>query len=854
MALDTLKLDGEWRVHSSREVGEDGNAISRIDYDDSSWYRAKVPATIVDVLVQNRVYSDIYFSDNLKRLPGMTYEVGTNFSKQEMKPESPFACGWWYRAKFVLPAFFKNRRTRLIVKGINYRADLWINGSKVLSREEMAGTFRRFSIDITDYVRSGTSNVMAFEVFPPTTRDLAITWADWNPSPPDKDAGIWQDVLIEGTLDVSMEHPVVHTGFEGERPEYAEIKIRVDISNAADSSTRGQIAGTISGDRVVATFVKDVEVKGKSTMIFQIGDGEGEEIGITEPKLWWPYQMGDPYLYRLDLRFICEDGRISDNLTVSFGVSRVESRLNSDGSLLLHINGRPFLVRGGGWTPDLMLRRDQERRKIEFEYVRDLGLNTIRLEGKLDDDEFFDLADRYGVAVIAGWCCADAWEKWDIWGKENYSVSRESLRDQIFRFINHPSVILWMNGSDFHPPEDIERMYLEVEKDIGWKRPVLSSATAKPSELTGPTRVKMPGPYDYVPPNYWYVATDIGGASGFNTETGPGAAIPPVDDLTTFIPEDKLWPINDVWNFHSGLQEFKRLDRFIDAMNKRYGPAGDLADFVWKAELMAYEGERAMFEAYTRNRYSSTGVIHWMLNNAWPGLIWHLYTYSLLQPAGYFGAKKALEPVHVLYSYDDSSVVASNLTFGVLKDVSVEATVYGPDLEILHTDIKTLTLPADSVVRAFTLPKMDAGLYFVKASLCDASGRIISDNFYWLSSQEDVLDKSKTTFFYTPLTRWANFAGLGELGKPELQVRKRVASVGGRRMLCAAVSNVGRNISLLTRLRLIDRDTAGNVIPAFFSDNYFTLLPGESREIVIEIPRVKADGVDIDLTAFNLRK
>jgi exo-1,4-beta-D-glucosaminidase len=856
MVKKYIALDEGWKVQCSKNINANGETISLRGFDDFSWYRAKIPATVVDVLVQNHVYEDIYYDQNLGKLPGMTYAPGTIFSKQEMDPNSPFASSWWYRLDFKLPHYFIGKNFRLIVKGINYRANLWINGKIVLDNKEMVGAFRRFNIDITDYVYPAECNVIAFEIFPPKKKDLAITFADWNPMPPDKNTGIWQEVLIDSSLGVWIENPIVNSTLETVDSGYATLKVNLDLSNTSHNDIRGQVVGTVRDreDKIVLYFSKEVEMTANSKQHLSIGDKEGQKMRIINPKLWWPYQMGDPYLYTLDLSFVFEDGGVSDETSFTFGICKVEGKANDDENFLLHINYKPFLVRGAGWTPDMLLRRDKTKREAEFEYVRDMGINTIRLEGKLDDDDFFNMADRYGITIIAGWSCADAWENWDIWDSENHVVARESVRDQIRRLINHPSVIVWMNGSDFHPPEEVERSYLDIEASLGWTRPILSSATGKMSSVSGPTRVKMLGPYDYVPPNYWYTATEIGGAKGFNTEAGPGAAIPPLESLRSFIPEDKLWPIGDVWNYHCGLQEFKSIDRFVNALTNRFGPADGLKDFIWKAEAMAYEGERAMFEAYTRNRYVSTGIVQWMLNNAWPSLIWHLYTYDLVQSAGYFAVKKSLELVHIQYSYDDSSIVVSNMTMDSFEDLAAEAIVYDFDMKILYENRKTVSLRGDSIVRVFNIPKLNAEIYFLKLSLTDKFGRIVSDNFYWFSSKVDALDYDKTTFYHTPQTSYADFRKLNELDKPNLEIKKHTLYIKNTQELAVSVSNTGKTMSFMTRLAAFDRKTGRYIAPAFYSDNYFTLMPNDTKVILIEAPNVDIDNVDVDITAFNYRK
>ncbi len=290
-----------------------------------------------------------------------------------------------------------------------------------------------------------------------------------------------------------------------------------------------------------------------------------------------------------------------------------------------------------------MLREDPKRLAEQFHLVRDLHLNTIRLEGKLETEEFYRLADEQGILVMAGWCCCDHWEHWDKWSGDTLEVAVASLRSQMLRIRHHPSLLVWLNGSDGPPPEKVERAYLAVEAETHWPNPVLSSASATPTSVTGKSGVKMTGPYDYVSPSYWLVDTShYGGAYGFNTETSPGAAIPSMNGLRQFIPANGMWPPSADWSYHNGGEGFKNLEVFNTAMKSTYGSTDSVSAYTRVAQTMAYDGERAMFEAYGRNKYTSTGVVQWMLNNAWPSMIWHLYDYYLEAGGGYYGTKKGM--------------------------------------------------------------------------------------------------------------------------------------------------------------------------------------------------------------------
>jgi exo-1,4-beta-D-glucosaminidase len=416
------------------------------------------------------------------------------------------------------------------------------------------------------------------------------------------------------------------------------------------------------------------------------------------------------------------------------------------------------------------------------------------------------------------------------------------LTSQITRLRNHPSVMVWLNGSDGPPPADVEKMYLEIEKDLGWPNPTISSASAEKTTVTGKSGVKMTGPYEYVPPVYWLSDKIAGGAYGYNTETSPGPAIPPRESLERFIPKDHLWPIDDVWNYHSGGERFTTVNVFTDGLTKRYGAATSLDDYERKAQAMTYDGQRAMFEAYGRNKYTSTGVIQWMLNNSWPSLIWHLYDYYLVPAGGYFGTKKALaEPVHVQYSYDDNSVAVVNGTYEALQGVKVSAKIYNIDATEKGSHDVTLDLAADSSTKAFDLPKVDglSKTYFLRLELHHPEGELISDNFYWLSTKADSLNWAKQQdTVYTPQAEFGDLTGLNSLPLVTL----RTSSALGNGEAHVKVTNPSDAIAFMVHLRVIHGKDGEDLTPIFWDDNYFSLLPGESRTVSAKFERPSQDG------------
>ncbi len=565
------------------------------------------------------------------------------------------------------------------------------------------------------------------------------------------------------------------------------------------------------------------------------------DLVIDNPQVWWPAQLGEPNLYRLELEVWFADGPRSDRLGTTFGIRSVTSRLDN-GHRLFTVNGVDLLITGGGYAPDLLQRRSLPDRpnwqEDNLRDLRDMNLNTVRLEGKLEDDAFYDLCDQLGILCMAGWCCCSPWEQWKNWKDEQHTVASESLRYQIRRARNHPSMLAWLNGSDSPPPKDVEQQYLATEEELKWPCPTLSSATAKKSEASEPTGVKMNGPYKWVPPIYWLTDKKSGGAWGFNTEVGPGAVPPPLESLEAMLPAANRWPIDKVWDFHCGTGTFNNIRDFSKALDERFGKPMGIADFAWKSQAQAYETIRAMYEGFRANKWNATGEIQWMLNNAWPSMIWHLYDYYLRPGGAYFATKVACEPLHVLYRYDNRGVVLANNTLDEFKGVTVTADVYDIDSKQQHSQSAVCTAAANAATTAFTLPESEkiSTTYFLRLTATDSAGKVRSVNSYWLSTKPDVMDFSKSdqeSWNITPCTSFTDYTQLEKLPKVKLEVEPiQGAKSDHEGSAHVRVTNQSDAIALLVRLKLMHGDSGNlELLPIFWSDNYFMLLPGEKREI-----------------------
>jgi exo-1,4-beta-D-glucosaminidase len=849
-AATVTPLHDNWRLQSACTVKDDGSAISASGFAADDWLKTSVPNTVLAAQVAAKVFPDPYFGMNLRNIPGTSYPIGHNFANLPMPQDSPYRCGWWYRTEFTAPAAGRDKRVWLHFGGINYRGEVWVNGHRIADSTQVAGAYRIYDFDVTDAVKPGAKTVLAVQAFAPTEKDLGINWVDWNPCPPDKDMGLWGDVNLVETGAVTLRSPMAVTHFTDPSLATAELTVYAELHNATDHEVQGTVSGTVAGVRIE----QPVKLAAKEDRTVVFSPEQFLNLRIRNPKPWWPAQMGEPHLEQLTMSF-SDRGVKTDEQTVAFGIREITSELTATGGRLFRINGKPLLIRGAGWSQDMLLRTDEHRLSDQIRMVRDMHLNTIRLEGKLETEDFFRLTDEQGVLVMPGWCCCDHWEHWNEWGPQDLPIATASLRSQLLRLRSHASLLVWLNGSDNAPPANVESAYLQVESDVHWPNPVLSAASTQNTAGGGPNGVKMTGPYDYVAPSYWYVDVHNGGAHGFNTETSPGPAITSLASRAKFLPDPDVWPPSANWSYHNGGGEFTNLKVLDETMAAAYGKPGSAADYERIAQTMAYDSERAMYEAYSKNKYVSTGVIQWMLNNAWPSMIWHLYDYYLDTDAGYYAAKKACEPLHIQYSYDDHSIVVVNSSYALASGLRARVVVRGLGGQNLYSAEASVNAGADSSQTVFELPdSLFTGvekIFFIDLSLADGSGRAVSRNFYWVPYTLTTFDWNRTDYTHTPAQRHEDLTALADLSKAEIKADATTEQTAHGRRVTVRLQNPSS--ALAFQVRVAPRTSDGGLIaPVLWSDNWVELAPGESVTLSADLPEGAPQSTVIHVDGWNI--
>ncbi|GGY58560.1 glycoside hydrolase family 2 protein [Streptomyces xanthochromogenes] len=816
-----------YAIRSTAEVTDSPAAVSSPGYSTAGWFPAGPRSTVLAALLAAGTYADPFYSTNQQKIP-----------------KADFTVPWWYRADFDVTDTAS--RTRLDFSGVISAADVYVNGKQVADKGAVTGAYTRHELDLSELVRAGT-NTVAFRVQPnDPKKNLTMGWIDWLQPPPDENMGIVRDVLVRRGGPVALRDAHVVTALAVPSLSSADLTVKAEARNDSAAPVTARIRGTIGE----ISFAQDVTLAPHETKPVIFTPATHPQLRLAAPRVWWPAGMGAQPLYALDLT-ASVSSRTSDAAHETFGIRDVKAPLNAAGARQYAINGRPLLIKGGGWSPDAYLRWDRTYVEDRLRYALDLGLNTIRLEGHIEPDEFFDLTDRYGILTLPGWECCDKWEgqvngdeTGDPWTAADYPVAKASMAAEAARLRDHPSVISFLIGSDFAPDRTIEKTYVDALDAADWPTPVVAAASDNSAPISGSSGMKMTGPYDWVPPDYWYEKRE-GGATGFNSETSAGPDIPTLDTLRRMLSPAELatlWKSPSAKQYHrSPSATFATLKLYDDALTGRYGAPAGLDDYVRKAQLAQYENVRAQFEAYGRNAKDAskpaTGVVYWMFNSGWTSLHWQLTDRYLDQGGAYFGAKKANEPLHIQYSYDNRAVTVVNSRPAAASGLTARVSLFTPEgIRKYDRTVTGVAVAGDGAsTTALTVPAVSAlpATYLAKLVLTDGSGREVSRNVYWLSTRPDTLDYAHTDWFHTPTTSYADLRGLSAM--PRTKVRATDVSTtaaGGTSTTTVTVRNTGSGSApaLLTDVHLVDRKGTP-VLPVRWSDNQVTLWPGESATL-----------------------
>lgn len=862
----TIELAEGWTLSSARDLPDDGAALSRPDYSDSAWHTIRrMPATVLGALQDDGTYPDLYSGENLA----------------DRVPEDLYRQDWWYRTTFTAPAGHSTYQLEL--PGVNYRADVWLNGHRIADSTQVVGMFAAHELDVGRWINRGGVNALAVKVTPERAIqdvdgvELADSWYDWinwnrlgyrgpdkNPANgnsfvPDRNAGIWKPVSLRMSGPLVLGAASVNTDLPLPSTDTARLTVNASVHNPSAGQVRGVVRATITRP-------------GKPTLQVEqpvtVGPGERREIGfspdtftqltVRNPDLWWPYTLGEPDLYGLRLEFL-QYNRVSDSTDMRFGIRTVSQHRDDDdrfpelgagGNFYLTVNGRDFPVRGAAYAPDLLFTSDPRRESAILQAVRDLGLNMVRLEGKFPGEHFLDEADALGIPVMYGWMCCNQWEKWPQWDEEDNRVAAESLRSQIEVLRPHASAFVWANASDGKPPSAVLRTYHDILTELHWQNAVVDTVSSLARDADGEPDwdgIQMAGPYSWRPPSYWFSGR-YGATRGATAEQGDNEHIPPYASLRQFIPQDKLWPINDAWYFHAGSGAGNSTLRSIrTAIDRRYGPSSSAAEFAEKAQLAHYESTRAQFEAFAAGGWATHKMtIYWMLNNHWPSFFGHLLDYYLRPGGAYFGAKKGLRPLSVVFDayatgdHRDADITVVNQGATARRDLKVRVRVYDLRGRVRFDHVSDgLGVPAGGAAAAMSLPRLaaDSRVFFVRCELFDDTGTTVADNVYWQSQRgDDVGDPDNDAAFDLQQVSWADMTPLNTMTPVALDIAAN-RTAGDDRRVTITLHNPTARIGFFERTEATETRDGDEILPIEYTDNYVTVFPGETVTLDAVVPR-----------------
>ncbi|MEI7422288.1 MAG: hypothetical protein WCK18_09340 [Prolixibacteraceae bacterium] len=820
----TTELQTGWKIQDESKLRTtSGTEISTNSFSTSGWYNiAKMPSTAFAALVENDVYKNVYFGQNLKSVP--------NLSDKK----------WWYRTTFPAPG--GQNKYWLIIKGITSCGDVYLNGTLIASSSLVRGVHNKFEFDVTNQINPDGANTLALCIWRGKSNFGSWEWVDWSPYPPDRVLGIWNKIFLKTTGNIEVRNPCVLSYLPLPATNYADLTVTADIVNGTSTSRSGYLAGNVAG----ITFSQAVSLNANEQKTVTLSP-----IRLNNPKLWWPNGFGEPNLYPLNIRFT-ENGVTSDSQSIKFGIRKFEKYLSSKIHgyqwFGLKVNGKDVLVRGAAYRPDMTLKFDDRKEEAEVRYWKDMGWNAVRFEGSMGNEHIYDLCDQYGIMLEPGWCCCSAWEDIkDTWSSDKMAEAEQMMRATSLSLRHHAATAVFSLGSDLKIGKGALDMYHWVLSEVQWTADKVivdhSGFWAPGNKEEFSSGIHMKGPYDASTPLMWWQDT-IEGAIGSCAEHSAGGCIPMLESVQKFIPLDSIWPLDgnnaDV-RFHTN---YKNLNMQRDMINGRYGSSVSSTRFFdIKAQLFNYEQVRAQYEAFGAKKFSEAfHSIFWMGNNAWPGFKWQLYDYYLKPTGGYFGFKKATQPLAIVYDLSTYDVIIVNSSLNSYRGLKAYATFYN----ISTTGAVTqqgpivsntrLSVDENTHVKIFNLSQNMAGLstiYFLRLKLMDSANNPVADNLYWYSTKKDINELTYTSHHVKLYTQLADLTGLDNL---QTNDRVKISTSGsvsrGQETVNIKIqNNSSSNIAFFLRVEITKGDNGAEILPTIYSDNCISLWPGESKTI-----------------------
>jgi len=820
-----VELRSGWQLQDAAKVPENGAALSMASFEPSHWLKATVPGTVLTSLVDDGVYPEPLYGEN---------------NRPDKIPESLCRTSYWYQARVDVPAAYAGREIWLNFEGINYLAEVWVNGRQA---GEIRGAFARGTFNVTPYVEAGHAAAVAVHILPQphpgythektvysgtggnggnTAIDgptflCTIGW-DWIPGIRDRDTGIWQKVTLSASGPVVIEDPYVVSDLPLPRTDVADLTLEATLRNVTQEPQTGYLVG----DGEQAAFRVPVSLKPGEARLVRLAPDTVPQLHVSHPPLWWPNGYGPQNLCRLRLGFETASGP-SDAAVVTFGIRKITYHVAGSENLTLSVNGVPVMAKGGDWGMDEAMKRiPRERLEAQIRMHQIANYTMIRnWVGQSTGRDFYELCDKYGILLWDEFFQPNPFDGPD---PDNNPLYMENVREKILRFRQHPSIALWCGRNEGFPPPVIDKAIQQQMDELD------PSRLYQPSSTSG-RGVNSGGPYHYRAPRAYYVFDEA-----FKTEVG-SVSVPTLEAIHAMMPAADWESVNDDWAEHDLCYGAQDGMRYPGVLALRFGPLVNLADFTRKAQLANFEAFRAMYEGRNAKLFHpSTGVITWMSNPAQPSFVWQLYSYDLEPNSSLFATRLACEPVHIQMNEDNWHVMVINNLPIPVKDARATVSVVNLDGTLFSRSEIPVDAPP-SLATDIGVVGRGPGLspvHFVKLELRDSAGRLVSGNFYWRSPSASPDD----------------FQDLNLLKRVTLGASVVRGDSGGTCRLEVTLTNPSKDVALMAHVQLRRQRSGERVLPAYYTANYVSLVPGESRVIEVEADAAALGG-DTPLLAVD---
>jgi beta-galactosidase/beta-glucuronidase len=885
----------EWKLESSTQITDNEIDISSAGFKDEKWVKTEVPTTVLRALVNAGVYPDPHFDLNDLQIPDASDELSKRLDLNKYSHlkdiANPFKDPYWFRTTFLVPKENKGKKIWLNFDGINYRADVWLNGKQIANARDMAGMFQRFKYDITEYAILEGENVLAVKIhqvdhvgtanpgylfvpFGPNRgqgedifKDVTLKFsAGWDCAPVvrDRNMGIYQDVYLTYTNVVDIIDPYIITDLPLPDTTHANIIISTELKNTGNTTIKGILKGSINlinevdfytykkimpGHFETVNFEKEVELTAGETIKVSFSPEEFAQLTIKNPYLWWPNGYGKQYLHNLKLVFET-NGNVSDVHNTTFGIREITNTfktLKGETGRIFWVNGQRIFCRGGWIQPDMMLDMNQKRIYAEARLLAEANINMIACEDMPSPPDYImDIYDKYGLLMWETFYqCWTSYPGTPLFANPvDAKLALKNSYDIIKRYRNHPSLVLWAVQCETVVREEIYVPLRAYVKELDPTRPFLPTSSygwnvdsltpyMKPDLPLGMTDEEAPD-YTWYPHSYYYKKVLEVKHQMFRNEMG----VPAVSTLSSMkkyifdlgqgekndiYPLDKKWAYHDAWDGDG--YAYKAYD---NAIRQEFGQPSTAEEYVRWAQYVNASSYRAMYEAANHRMWDITsGVMIWKLNATWPQVLWQIYDWFLNPNSAYFYAKKALEPLHIQLNENNYTVSVINTNHIKHSNLTANVCVLNYDMKVKWEKEEKFTIAEDRFRELFQLPKI-AGLtpvYFVKLELKNEEGKIVSDNFYWFSSKSKV-----------------DLSDLTRLQKVNLEMKQELSYEYDDVVIKVTVKNPSDKLAFFNRLMITKGQGGEEILPTYWSDNFFSLMPGEVKTVTAKFSKQDLDG------------